>query len=232
MNAILYKKPVKLLTVNSNMFYRTSSGLWRSLCGGFNLSSKYVVLLLFCLSSHHCLANSRSFWWCSNALSMFPRSTKALPMQLCKVPKTSFLLGTSFSDHLCTIFITSSAFFRVPSAFPDINSGMTKRTVRIFKLKVKERIKVYVYPECYLASVNFIQAFQQKSRRECAITALCTFLLHELLPHFLCRSRLLLVPKFSASVKVRQTSLNDVLHLLPTLCCTFYQVCKSLHNSY
>lgn len=27
MNAILYKKPVKLLTVNSNMFYRTSSGL-------------------------------------------------------------------------------------------------------------------------------------------------------------------------------------------------------------
>lgn len=27
MNAILYKKPVKLLTVNSNMFYRTGSGL-------------------------------------------------------------------------------------------------------------------------------------------------------------------------------------------------------------
>lgn len=72
--------------------------------------------------SHHCLANSRSFWWCSSAFSVSPRSIKALPMQLCRAPINSFLLGASFSGHACTVFMSSLAFLRLPAAFPATNS--------------------------------------------------------------------------------------------------------------
>lgn len=86
-------------------------------------------------SSHPCSASSRPLWWCPNAPSMFPNSIKAFPMEVWRFPKTSFLFRNSFSDHPCTVFSTSSAFFRPPSAFPDVNSTLINVQLRILNYK-------------------------------------------------------------------------------------------------
>lgn len=106
-------------------------------------------------SSHHCSASSRSLWWCSNALSIFPNSIQAFPMHPCRFPKTSFLFGNSFSDHPCTVFNTSSAFFRPPFAFPDVNS--TLKNIQLGILNNKSAISsspgsVYLH-QCLLDSL-------------------------------------------------------------------------------
>lgn len=144
------------------------------------------------LNSHHCSASSKSLlWWCK-ALSISPSSIKAFPIQLCRLPNTSFLLGTSFSDHFCTTFMTSSAFLRLPSAFPDV-SAVT--TVQLVPLRLYRKHQVHA--EAQLTFINVIQALQQKLSRfkRWILTALATFLLH-----FQETNRFLLAPELSASV--------------------------------
>lgn len=80
------------------------------------------------------MASSRSFWWCSNALSTSPRSNKAFPIQLYSFPRSSFLLGMSFSEHPRTIFTTSSAFLMQTSVFPDNRSVRTCFTASSYYL--------------------------------------------------------------------------------------------------
>lgn len=105
-------------------------------------------------SSHHSSASSRSLWWCSNALSIFPNSIQAFPMHPCRFPKTSFLFGNSFSDHPCTVFSTSSALFRPPFAFPDVNSMLKNIQLGILNNKSaisSSRGSVYLH-QCLLDS--------------------------------------------------------------------------------
>lgn len=56
---------------------------------------------------------------------MSPISRKAFPIQLCSVPRRTFLFGMSFSEHPTIIFMTSSAFFIQTSVFPEDNSVQT-----------------------------------------------------------------------------------------------------------
>lgn len=102
-------------------------------------------------NSHPCSASSRPLWWCSNAPSMFPNSVKAFPIEVCRFPKTSFLFGNSFSDHPCTVFSTSSAFFRPPFAFPDVNSTLINIQLRILKYNKNQ---LWVQDEVWLTFIN------------------------------------------------------------------------------
>lgn len=170
-------------------------------------------------SSHRCSASSRPWWWCSNAPSMFPNSIKAFPIEACRFPKTSFLFGSSLSDHLCTVFNTSSAFFNPPFAFPDINSTMIKVQLRILNCKKKQP---WVQAKVWSTFINVLQTLQQKSCRFRWGAAREMLGIHFLL--LFPGPRLLLVPELSASVYICQSFLNDIFQFFPILQFTFHQI--------
>lgn len=150
---------------------------------------------------------------------MSPRSNKAFPMQLCRLPSNSHLLGTSFSDHFCTTFRTSLAFLRLSSAFPEIRTE-TKRKSDHLPCKKKSRKWHDVHFDTHLTQIYMLNALKHKLRRfrQRARFSFCV----EALP-FLGRQQFLLIQELSATMDQCEAVLNDV---------QLYILCKSLDNSF
>ncbi len=145
----------------------------------------------------------------------------------------------SYQAPLSLTISAQSSWLLLPSWDYLLHSQMstlrwqTYSRLTFYRLK-KKSTKRQIQPEVCLTRIDVIQALQQKlSRfRGCTMTGLATFLLHELTLPFPCADRFLLVPELSASVKVCEAALNDVLQSFPTLRPSFYQVCRSLCNSF
>lgn len=161
MNYLQLDGAVKLsnLGINSpDVVQSGGGGFWeitddQTIQGAFVLLSRRVDDWVDSSGSHPCSASSRPLWWCSNAPSMFPNSIKAFPIEVCRFPKTSFLFGNSFSDHPCTVFSTSSAFFRPHFAFPDVNSTLINVQLRILN---NEENQPWVQAEIWLTFINVL----------------------------------------------------------------------------
>lgn len=75
------------------------------------------------LSTHCCLAVARAMRWLCRAASARPISSCAWPMQLCRFPISSVLLGTSSSGHPWIVFSRRSAFLQLSSGFSPASTG-------------------------------------------------------------------------------------------------------------